>query len=236
MGYTGAGRAFRARAAPMDDTLKESALAHLPLFPLPNCVVFPGTLLPLHVFEPRYREMARDVLGGNRLLGITRLRPDYEADYDGRPPVFDVCCVTEIAADDHLEDGRYNLLVRGLARVRIDRELPPSKSYREVAVSRLDDSQSTRPELLATLHEQLIAVCDRLASAMGPTGAELRELAGSASSPASCADVLAAGLVSEPDERQRLLESLDPADRLDAMLEHVSRLLLRFGSRSDMLN
>lgn len=220
----------------MDALPKDLTLEQLPLFPLPNCVVFPGTLLPLHVFEPRYREMTRDVLAGNRLLGITRLRPDYEAQYDGRPPVFETCCVTYVAADDRLDDGRYNLLVRGLARIQIERELPASKSYREIAATRLEDRCSARPEVLATLHQQVVAVCDRLAGAMGPSGVELRELVSSATSPAACADALAGGLVSEPDRRQWLLEALDPADRLDAMLEHVSKLLSRFGPRSDMLN
>ncbi len=220
----------------MDAALTSSALAELPLFPLPNCVVFPGTLLPLHVFEPRYREMTADVLAGNRLLGITRLRPDYDADYEGRPPVFETCCITYVAADDRLDDGRYNLLVRGVTRARIVEELPPRRSYREVKTTRLVDDHSERPQVLSTTYEQLTAVCDRLAQAMGPAGSELRELVQSTSTPGACADALAAGLISDPDRRQELLEALDPADRLDTVLEHVTKLLMRFGSQSDMLN
>ena len=70
-----------------------NALAALPIFPLPNCVLLPGGLLPLHVFEPRYRELTRDCLSGTQLMAIARLRPGYEQTYYGRPPVYERCGV-----------------------------------------------------------------------------------------------------------------------------------------------
>ena len=57
------------------------ALEALPIFPLPNCVLLPGGLLPLHVFEPRYRELTRDCLAGDQLMAVARLRPGYESTY-----------------------------------------------------------------------------------------------------------------------------------------------------------
>ncbi|HEX3850250.1 MAG TPA: LON peptidase substrate-binding domain-containing protein, partial [Polyangiaceae bacterium] len=71
-------------------------LAALPIFPLPNVVLFPGALLPLHVFEPRYRELARQVLSGRQLMAVARLKPGFEEHYEGRPPVFEVCGVGSV--------------------------------------------------------------------------------------------------------------------------------------------
>ena len=73
--------------------LSEQDLAALPVFPLPNVVLFPEAILPLHVFEPRYRELVREVLSGRKLMAVARLKPGFEDDYEGRPPVFDVCGV-----------------------------------------------------------------------------------------------------------------------------------------------
>ena len=64
----------------------------IPLFPLPNVVLFPNVLLPLHIFEPRYRDLVRDALAGDQVIGMVLLRPGYEGDYDGRPPIYSVGC------------------------------------------------------------------------------------------------------------------------------------------------
>src|SRR4051812_1530562 len=86
------------------------------LLPLPNLVLFPHVVQPLHVFEPRYRQMTADALAGDRLIALVLLRPGWEAEYEDRPPVHPVACLGRIVADQQLPDGRYNLLVRGLAR------------------------------------------------------------------------------------------------------------------------
>src|ERR1700752_3118620 len=91
------------------------------LFPLPNLVLFPSLLQALHIFEPRYRQMTADALAGDRLIAMVLLRPGWEADYDGRPPVHEVACLGRIAAEQRLPDGRFNLQLRGLSRARIVR-------------------------------------------------------------------------------------------------------------------
>src|SRR4249919_2047953 len=91
----------------------------LPIFPLPNVVLFPGVFLPLHIFEPRYREMVADALAGDRVIGMVLLRPGYEHDYDGHPSVYSVGCSGVITHCERLTDGRYNLILRGLERFRI---------------------------------------------------------------------------------------------------------------------
>src|SRR6266850_7706598 len=117
------------------------ALAALPIFPLPNCVLLPGGLLPLHVFEPRYRQLTRDCLAGHHLMGIARLRPGVQDHYPGRPPVYERCGVGRIICSEELPDGRFALLLRGVARVEIARELPAERNYRLVEAKPLADAK-----------------------------------------------------------------------------------------------
>src|SRR5213596_3395375 len=82
----------------------------LPLFPLPNVVLFPNVFLPLHIFEPRYREMVADALASDRLIGMVLLRPGWERDYEGRPPVYPIGCSGVITHAERLHDGRYDIV------------------------------------------------------------------------------------------------------------------------------
>src|SRR5215471_4819338 len=89
------------------------------LFPLPNVVLFPHLVLPLHIFEPRYRQMTTDALAGDRLLAMTLLKPGWESDYEGMPEIYPIACLGRIQAEKRLPDGRLNLQLRGLTRIRI---------------------------------------------------------------------------------------------------------------------
>ena len=109
------------------------------LFPLPNLVLFPSVIQPLHIFEPRYREMMADALNGDRLLALVLLRAGWEETYHLRPPVHAVACLGAISNEERLSDGRYNLLLHGLRRIRIVEELPPAKLYRSARVELLED-------------------------------------------------------------------------------------------------
>ena len=94
----------------------------IPLFPLPNAVLFPNVFLPLHVFEPRYRTMVAEALEGDRIIGMALLRPGYETNYEGRPPVYEVGCAGVITHSQPLSDGRYDIVLRGIEKFRIRRE------------------------------------------------------------------------------------------------------------------
>src|SRR5205085_7572406 len=91
----------------------------LPLFPLPNVVLFPNVFLPLHIFEPRYRDLVADAVAGDRLIGMVLLRPGWEHDYDGRPPVYPIVSSGVITHFERLNDGRYNIMLPCLERFRI---------------------------------------------------------------------------------------------------------------------
>jgi len=101
----------------------------IPLFPLPNVVLFPNVFLPLHIFEPRYRQMVADALQGDRIIGMVLLRPGYEANYQGRPAIYDVGCAGVITHSQPLPDGRYDIVLRGIEKFRITSE-DQSRPYR----------------------------------------------------------------------------------------------------------
>ena len=106
----------------------------IPLFPLPNVVHFPRVLLPLHIFEPRYRAMVRDALSGARLIGMVLLRGDWQADYLGTPPIFQHGTAGEIVRSDELPDGRFNIILRGAREFRVRSEMQRAL-YREALVA-----------------------------------------------------------------------------------------------------
>jgi Lon protease-like protein len=111
----------------------------IPLFPLPTVVLFPNVLLALHIFEPRYRQMVEESLAGDRMIGMVLLKPGFEADYDGAPAIYPTGCAGLITRAERLEDGRYNLLLRGVEKFTITNEdrPAPGRLYRSAVISPL---------------------------------------------------------------------------------------------------
>ncbi len=140
----------------------------IPLFPLPEVVLFPGVSRPLLIFEPRYRDMVADALKGNRVIGMVLLRPGYEKDYEGRPPIYDIGCAGVIQDYEQLPDGRYAILLRGLTTFRVVSE-DQRKTYRLARVEAVPELLKDE-ELgsLSTLRERL---AQRLYTVL-PLGAE----------------------------------------------------------------
>src|SRR5690349_14195750 len=125
----------------------------IPIFPLPNVVLFPNVFLPLHIFEPRYREMVHDALDGDRLIGMSLLQPGFEANYEGRPAVYAIGCAGVITHSERLSDGRYNIVLRGLERFRIESE-DTTRSYRLAHVTGLSESLSASERTQLTQQRQ----------------------------------------------------------------------------------
>jgi Lon protease-like protein len=124
----------------------------IPIFPLPNVVLFPNVFLPLHIFEPRYRDMVRDALDGDRIIGMVLLRPGWEGKYEGRPPIYPVGCAGLITHSEPLTDGRYNIVLRGLEKFRVVDEVEDeSCSYRLARADTMIEpfSDSDRTEMRA---------------------------------------------------------------------------------------
>jgi uncharacterized protein len=135
----------------------------IPIFPLDDVFVFPNILLPLNIFEPRYRAMVADALKGDRVIGMVQLRPGYEPDYEGRPPVFAIGCAGVITQVDQLPDGRYTILLRGLVKFRILSE-DQSRPYRLARVEPILEEPNERER--AALSRQR----ERLVGLMPPGG------------------------------------------------------------------
>jgi uncharacterized protein len=108
--------------------------SRIPVFPLPNVVLFPKTYLPLHIFEPRYRAMVSDAVTSGQCIGMALLKDGWETDYYGHPPVFSMGCVGRLANVQTLADGRSNILLQGLERFAIEREWY-DKAYREATIA-----------------------------------------------------------------------------------------------------
>ena len=184
----------------------------VPIFPLPDVTFFPHTLLPLHIFEARYRAMVMDALERDRRLAIVRLRPGYEAAYAGKPAVHAVAGVGEIVSFERLATGRYNILVRGDARVRIESEVPSDTLYRIARARRLDDVESTG-DITAALG-RIRSSCATLLTALDRP-ADLLDTALAEGQPAGAiADRVAAAVLPDADLRQALLETLDVGARV----------------------
>ena len=131
----------------------------LPLFHLPGVVLLPGTLLPLHVFEPRYREMVAHALAGGRVIGMAMLKPGFEDD-DGGSPVYAVGGAGEIVESEELEDGRYNILLEGRFRFRILEESPadPYRVARVEEVASLPFSSSAEQARVSDLASNIFSM------------------------------------------------------------------------------
>jgi ATP-dependent Lon protease len=109
------------------------------LFPLPDLVMFPHVVQPLHIFEPRYRDMLNDALDGDGLLAMSVLAPGWETDYEGRPALLPHVCVGKVVTHHRLDDGRYNLMLLGMRRGRIIAERPATRSFREAEIVIMED-------------------------------------------------------------------------------------------------
>src|SRR5690348_5554222 len=114
-----------------------------PLFPLPGVLLFPRAVLPLHIFEERYKQMTADVLrpGGHRQIAMALLRPGWERDYYARPAIEPVVCVGTILSHERLPDGRYNLLLQGHTRARVVQESGEAP-YRQAQLEMLVETES----------------------------------------------------------------------------------------------
>ena len=113
------------------------------LFPLSDLVMFPNVMQPLHIFEPRYRDLLNEALDSDGLIAMSVLSPGWESNYEGRPPIMPHACLGKIVTHQRTDKGEYNVLLLGLRRVLIENELPPTDSFRRAKVALLDDCCET---------------------------------------------------------------------------------------------
>ena len=183
------------------------------LFPLPNLVLFPGVMQPLRIFEPRYRQMTADALDDDRLIGIVRQGPDGKYDFEM------VGCLAKIVAEQRLEDGCYNLLLRGVKRFLAVSEIASEKLYRQVTVELLEEIPlASAPHQHEIYRQRLLAAAPRWLPAQALIQSEFKKLLSGPMSLGMLADIIAFALPIDPRAKQILLEELDIQTRLDKLL------------------
>lgn len=211
----------------------DSESREIPIFPLQQVVLFPRVPCPLHIFEPRYRQMTEAALAADGRIGMVAVRPDHLHEMAGDPPIFDVGCEGRIAESQRVEDGRYNLLLIGTHRFRIEAEPPRTagRLYRVARVrplqERLDEQDAERIGPLRRRALELLA--DLVERA---TGGERRF----DPTPFQRDDDIAAvnGLCQmldlDPLEKQGLLEEPRIAERLDRLVALLEFRMAQLGS------
>lgn len=192
------------------------------LFPLPNVVLFPQVVQPLHIFEPRYRQLTVDALADDRLIAPVLLRPGWDADYDGRPAVQPVLCVGRIVAEQRLPDGRFNLLLRGVSRARIVEELPSDKLYRSARVELQAEGALPPADSVRWLREQIGAAVRPWFADDGPAIRQLDKLVKNPElSMGVLCDLLGFAAPLLIEAKQQLLEATEIEERAQLLLQFL---------------
>jgi len=221
----------------MSTELSSAQLARIAMFPLPGMVLFPGALLPLHIFEPRYREMTRDVLESTKILAMASVNNSINDGLPGsRPPVLPIVGLGRIVAAEETRDGRFYLVLKGIARARIAEEYPPVVSYRQIRAKILPDTKPSDPATIHINEKLLVNLCDQIAAELPKDGQELRKMIRESASPGECANIAAATLIHESDKRYALLENCDPSSRIEQTIEQIAGILSRLSPRAEFLN
>ncbi|MCK6502736.1 LON peptidase substrate-binding domain-containing protein [Myxococcota bacterium] len=183
-----------------------AALQALPAFPLPGLVFFPHSLLPLHVFEPRYRALVQDAVAGTGLLCVPMLQDGWQADYEGRPAVHPVAGFGRIVRHQALPDGRHNIILLGMGRVELEQELPAAdRPYRRFRCRLRPDRPAPAGQL-----ERLLAEIDAMSTGLVRAKPELAlalaRVVEGRPEPDRHLDLVAHLLLSDPHQRQAWVE------------------------------
>lgn len=205
------------------------ALHALPLFPLQDIVFFPGHLLPLHVFEPRYRQMTEAVLKGHGVIAVVNC--------DADESVRRIAGAGRVVHHERLEDGRYHILLQGIARVELEDELPmEGLLYRRARARVLEDASEEEVAIETSLtslrrcYDSLTVVAPEIKEALG-------ELPSRIDDPSVLADVLCGALLAEAEDRQLALEERRVSERLKTATSVIAdRLLEKAPSTGDVVH
>ena len=205
-------------------------LERLAIFPLPAATLFPNAVLPLHVFELRYRQLLQDCLDEGNGMAIACL----DDEGVGKPPVRSIVGVGSIVAHEAMPDGRANILLRGIGRARIVTELgsDDDRLYRIVRAEWVPDDEIGEDADL-TLRQTLVALSNQLSERLPEGGATLRALVASQSGAGALTDLLCAALVTEPGMRMRMFETLAVDARADGVVEAIGVALATLGGNGE---
>lgn len=196
------------------------------LFPLPDLVLFPHIMQPLHLFEPRYRELLEEATASDRLIAMATLAPGWETDYEGRPPLWPVACLGRVEVVHRLDDGSYNVLLGGVARVRVIEELSSAKPFREARAELCEDQYpSEGAASVARLHRRLREAFVHVLPGMAPAHEQMNQLLAGEVSLGMLTDVIGYLLEIDIAAKEALLTELNVYRRAEMILGHLARPL-----------
>ena len=191
------------------------------LFPLPNVVLFPHVIQPLHIFEPPYRQLTADALDGDQLICMVLLQPGAEGESEEKPPVFSIACLGRILDHQRLPDGRFNLLLRGLSRARILKEVEQLKLYRCARLELLEDTGQPGSGMARKLRRMLGERVRPWLPTENPIVQQFEKLFKSELPLSGLTDLMGFVLPLPVEAKQALLEELDVEDRVKLLIHHL---------------
>lgn len=189
----------------------------IPLFPLATVVFFPNTLLPLHVFEPRYRQMVKDIIDGERIIGMVLLKPGWEKSYEGNPEIYSVVGMGRIVNSEPLDDGRFNVVLYGLKRVKII-DIVKDIPYRLARVEILEDVHGTNENIY---RERIVELILKWNGIIGKEHESHLINIDTRLPLENLIDAIASTSVSNVFEKQELLEEINVQKRAENILTHL---------------
>jgi len=194
------------------------------VFPLPNLVMFPHVMQALHIFEPRYKAMLEEAIEDDRLIALGVLAPGWEQHYEGRPTLRSTACLCRVATHQRTPEGTYNVLLLGVRRLRLVRELPPKKVFRVVEAELVDDQLSgdVPAEAAAALQQRLLAAFKRAMPKIPDAYEQLDQLLGTQITLGMLADIVAYTLDLDLEWKMRLLAECDVLKRTELLLEAIT--------------
>jgi Lon protease-like protein len=193
------------------------------LFPLPNVVLFPRAVLPLHIFEERYKAMTADALEDNGQIAMALLKPGWERDYYTKPAVEQIVCVGRILTHERQSDGKYNFLLEGQTRARIVKELEVDAPFRIAELEPLIETPTMEIDLITQRQRLADIFADRLPSSMGLVK-QFRQMLTSPMPTADVADLIAFNLLEDINEKQRLLAETNVIHRVNHVIRALENL------------
>jgi len=194
------------------------------VFPLPNLVMFPHVMQALHIYEPRYRTMLEEAVEDDRLIALGVLAPGWEQQYEGRPALHPTACLCRIATHQRTDEGTYNVLLLGVRRLRLIRELPPEKPFRMVEAEIVDDVEpdDSPAGMAADLQRQLLAAFKRAMPKIPDAYEQLDQLLGSQITLGMLADIVAYTIDLDFEWKMRLLAECDVFQRTQMLLKAIA--------------
>jgi len=208
----------------MGQLLEEHRLEGLPLLPLPDHVLLPHTLVPFHIHEDRFKELAEHCVSGSRLLVVSGLKPGWEEDYLGSPEAWGIGCLAKVVNEERQRDGSLTLFVHGLARVRVQ-DYSQLEPFRLANIEVLEDT-SHEPSEGEVAGDRLRTMLGELVRALGPAGKPMRKVLGAHDGLGALTHRTTAMLIPDPEARQRVLEARCPLARAEVLTERLGGLLL----------